>query len=90
MKSILIYAVFMNLAGFAAMGADKRRAKKHLWRIPERTLFFLSALGGSIGTWAGMYAFRHKTKHWYFVVGMPCICFLHAGIVIYFMVRGFL
>ncbi len=87
MKSILIYAVFMNLAGFAAMGADKRRAKKHLWRIPERTLFFLSALGGSIGTWAGMYAFRHKTKHWYFVWGIPLITLAEAAILIWLFWR---
>ena len=40
-------------------------------RIMEKTLFLVSVLGGSIGTWAGMYTFHHKTKHWYFVVGMP-------------------
>ncbi len=55
------------------MGLDKSKAKRHAWRIPERTLFLASLLGGSIGTWAGMYLFRHKTKHWYFVVGMPAI-----------------
>ena len=59
----------MNIAGFAAMGIDKYKAKAHAWRIPEKTLFGLSLLGGSAGTWAGMYAFRHKTKHWYFVKG---------------------
>lgn len=69
----IAYLVVMNAAGFAVMGLDKKRAKAHAWRIPERTLFLLSALGGSIGTWAGMYAFRHKTKRWYFVVGMPAI-----------------
>ena len=55
------------------MGLDKSKAKRHAWRIPERTLFLASLLGGSIGTWAGMYLFHHKTKHWYFVVGMPLI-----------------
>ena len=39
-----------------------------------------SLLGGSAGTWAGMYAFRHKTKHWYFVKGMPLIFFIHVVI----------
>lgn len=70
---LLIYLAVMNVLGFALMGADKRRAKRHAWRIPEKVLFLASLLGGSIGTWAGMYAFHHKTKHWYFVVGMPLI-----------------
>jgi uncharacterized membrane protein YsdA (DUF1294 family) len=69
----MIYLLIANLAGFAVMGIDKSRAKRHAWRIPEKVLFLASLLGGSIGTWAGMYAFRHKTKHWYFVVGMPLI-----------------
>jgi uncharacterized membrane protein YsdA (DUF1294 family) len=55
------------------MGIDKRRAIKGAWRIPEKTLFLFSLIGGSIGTWAGMYIFHHKTKHWYFVIGMPAI-----------------
>ena len=59
---------------------DKCKAKAHAWRIPEKTLFGLSLLGGSAGTWAGMYAFRHKTKHWYFVKGMPLIFFIHVVI----------
>lgn len=70
---ILVYFVVMNLIGFFLMGLDKKRAKLHRWRIQEKTLFAVSILGGSVGTWAGMYVFRHKTKHWYFVVGMPLI-----------------
>ena len=73
MKIFLIYLFLMNIAGFAAMGIDKCKAKTHAWRIPEKTLFGLSLLGGSAGTWAGMYAFRHKTKHWYFRFGLPAI-----------------
>lgn len=80
MRLIAVYLILINLAGLFVMGADKRRAIKHLWRIPERTLFLCSILGGSIGTWAGMYLFRHKTRHWYFVVGMPLILFLQIGI----------
>lgn len=72
-KMILIYLILVNTTGVAMMGIDKSRAKRGAWRIPEKTLFFVSALGGSIGTWAGMYFFHHKTKHWYFVVGMPLI-----------------
>lgn len=72
MKALIYFAV-MNILGLVVMGVDKWKAKHNAWRIPEKTLFLVSILGGSIGTWAGMYLFRHKTKHWYFVVGMPAI-----------------
>jgi uncharacterized membrane protein YsdA (DUF1294 family) len=65
------------------MGIDKSKAKHHAWRIPEKELFLISLLGGSIGTWAGMYIFRHKTKHWYFVIGMPAILILQCVVVIW-------
>jgi uncharacterized membrane protein YsdA (DUF1294 family) len=67
------------------MGIDKSKARRQAWRIPEKVLFLISLLGGSVGTWAGMYIFRHKTKHWYFVVGMPAILLLQiaAGIWIF-------
>lgn len=82
--SILFYLFVMNLAGLLAMGIDKRRAVKHQYRIPEKTLFGISIVGGSIGAWAGMYLFRHKTKHLQFVIGIPAILFLQvilAGIL---------
>ena len=66
MKLFAIYLVVMNVLGVAVMWSDKRRARLHRWRIPEKVLFGVSLLGGSAGTWAGMYLFRHKTKHWYF------------------------
>lgn len=68
--------IIMNIAGLAVMALDKSRARRYAWRIPEKMLFLVSVLGGSIGTWAGMYLFHHKTKHWYFVVGMPLILVL--------------
>lgn len=70
---ILGYLAIMNVIAFAAMGVDKSRAKRGAWRIPEKTLFSLSLLGGSIGALAGMYTFRHKTKHLKFVAGMPAV-----------------
>ena len=48
MKIFLIYLLLMNIAGFAAMGIDKCKAKAHAWRIPEKTLFGLSLLGGNV------------------------------------------
>ena len=72
------YLMLMNIMGLVAMGVDKAKAKRHAWRIPEKRLFLISILGGSLGMWAGMYLFRHKTKHWYFVVGMPAIFILQV------------
>lgn len=73
MKMLFLYLAAINLAAFGLMAADKRRAQKHRWRIPEYTLFAAALLGGSVGALAGMYLCRHKTRHWYFVVGMPLI-----------------
>lgn len=83
MKLFAIYLAVMNVLGVAVMWSDKRRARLHRWRIPEKVLFGVSLLGGSAGTWAGMYLFRHKTKHWYFVVGMPLILVCQAALTIY-------
>ena len=77
------YLVVLNIIGMGVMWADKIKAKKGAWRIPEKTLFLVSILGGSIGTWVGMYLFRHKTKHWYFVVGMPLILVLQIAVAVY-------
>lgn len=83
MKLFAIYLAVMNVIGVAVMWSDKRRARLHRWRIQEKVLFCVSLLGGSVGTWAGMYLFRHKTKHWYFVVGMPLILVCQAALAIY-------
>ena len=83
-KYLIIYLVIMNIIGFFIMAVDKHKAKKHAWRIPEKILFLASLVGGSIGTWAGMYVFRHKTKRWYFVIGMPLILAWHVVLVLHF------
>lgn len=62
MKLFAIYLVVMNVLGVAVMWSDKRRARLHRWRIPEKVLFGVSLLGGSAGTWAGMYLFRHQDE----------------------------
>lgn len=83
MEYIIGYLILINILGFFVMGEDKRRAKKHLYRIPEKTLFSVAIIGGSIGSILGMYHFRHKTKHSSFVVGMPIIVILQIILVIY-------
>ena len=82
-KLLLIYLATINILGFALMGTDKSRARNGKWRIRERTLFLFSLLGGSIGTLTGMYVFRHKTKHWYFVIGMPLILVAQLALVLW-------
>lgn len=76
------YLAVLNLIGLALMGIDKRRAVKKLWRIPESTLFIIALIGGSIGSIIGMRVFHHKTRHWYFVYGMPAILLLQIAAII--------
>lgn len=73
MKLLLIYLLLINAIGFVLMLIDKYKAKKKLWRIPEATLLFSAALGGSIGSLVGMYLVHHKTKHLKFTLGIPAI-----------------
>ena len=76
---LIIYFIIMNIVGFAIMGIDKRKAIKRTFRIPEATLFIVALIGGSIGSIAGMQVFRHKTRHWYFVLGMPAILIIQIA-----------
>lgn len=86
-KNIIIYFILINLFGFFIMWLDKRKAKKGKWRIPEKILFIITALGGGIGTIAGMYTFRHKTQKLNFVIGFPFITILEIITVIYFCLK---
>lgn len=63
--------VAMSVIGFALMGADKRRAEKGAWRIPEKVLFGVSFLLGGVGSLVGMFVFHHKTKHASFRILLP-------------------
>ena len=69
----LVILIVMNLLAFAMMGLDKAKAKAGAWRIPEKTLFLVTALFGGLGGTLGMTFFRHKTKHWYFKLGFPAL-----------------
>lgn len=87
---IIGYLVLVNIWAFALMGFDKRRAKRNgARRIRERTLFLSALLGGGFGAFLGMWVFRHKTKHWYFVAGIPLITLAEAalGVWLYVMLR---
>ena len=81
-KILLVYLLIINAVGYILMLVDKMKAKKNKWRIPEATLFLVAAIGGSIGSIAGMYTFRHKTKHFSFILGMPLILAIQIVLII--------
>ena len=80
---LLFYLLLINAVSFALMLADKYKAKKQLWRIPEATLFLSALLGGSVGALTGMYLVRHKTRHLKFTVGIPVILALQIIAVVF-------
>ena len=84
MQNIIIYLIIINIIGFLVMYIDKQKAKKGKWRIPEKTIFIITVLGGGIGTISGLYAFRHKTQKLHFTIGLPTITILEIIGVIYF------
>lgn len=81
LKILNVYMVIMCLIGFFQMMIDKKKARKHNWRISERTLLLTGALGGAIGSWIGMYLFHHKTRHTRFVVLMPLFVVIHIAVL---------
>lgn len=85
-KLLFLYLLIINAVGFLLMLADKRKAQEKLWRIPESTLFTAAAFGGSIGCIAGMYCFRHKTKHPSFTLGMPAILIAQIALILWLTV----
>ena len=86
MKYLFIYLEVINLIGFVIMFIDKKRAIKKKYRIPEKNLFLVALIGGSLGTTLGMEMFRHKTRHWYFKWGMPLLLIIQL-ILAWLMVR---
>ena len=84
---IALGLILVNLFGLLLCGIDKSRARRGAWRIPERTLFLTALLFGGFGVWAGMYLFHHKTRHWYFVVGIPLIALAEYGLMGWMFLR---
>lgn len=86
-KLLIIIIVFglINLSAFLIMLVDKiKSANPEAERISEGMLFFLAAAFGSIGIYFGMFAFRHKTRKWYFLIGMPLLIIENAAFL-YFL-----
>ena len=88
MKLLYSYLLIITAAGFLLMLVDKWKAKKNRWRIRESTLLIVAALGGSVGSLAGMYLFRHKTQHLKFTLGIPLILAAQCFVVVLVMALG--
>jgi uncharacterized membrane protein YsdA (DUF1294 family) len=84
-QALLTYMVVVSIILCIYMYIDKSRARKHEWRISEKSLFTLAILGGACGGVLGMYLFRHKTKHNSFAFGFPLL----AGSQVFILVRVF-
>ena len=84
---LLWYLAAVNLVTFTVYGVDKAKARRGAWRVPEKTLFLLPLLGGSVGALLGMLVFRHKTKHWYFVWGIPAILLAQIALAVWLLYR---
>ena len=85
LQNICLYLLLINLIGFIIMYIDKRKAQKQTWRIPEKTLLYITLLGGGIGSIIGMYTFRHKTQKVKFLLGFPIITIIEIIFLIYFI-----
>ena len=83
MNIILGYLLAVNITSFLLYGIDKFKAKKNLWRISEATLLTMAAIGGSIGAWAGMRLWHHKTMHKKFKYGIPVIIIMQIAVWVY-------
>ena len=85
MALFLTAFLVMNVVGLVIMGEDKKRAKRHQYRISERTLWLIALFGGAIGSTAGMQFYRHKTKHLSFKIGFPILAIVEIILFLQFL-----
>ncbi|MGM9777156.1 MAG: DUF1294 domain-containing protein [Prevotella sp.] len=85
MNLILYYLLAVNIATFFLYGIDKYKARKGRWRISEATLLLMAVFGGSIGAWAGMRLWHHKTMHKKFKYGIPIIIIIQVTLAVYLL-----
>ena len=89
MKLLFLYLILVNAVAFVLMLIDKIKAKKKMWRIPERVLLGVSAIGGSLGGLLGMKVFRHKTLHPQFAIGIPVMLAVHVVLLVLLYIKVF-
>ena len=85
MEEIICYLLAVNIVTFLLYGIDKYKAKKGKWRISEATLLTMAAIGGSIGAWAGMRLWYHKTMHKKFKYGITLIIIMQVALAVYLL-----
>lgn len=85
MKFFAAYMILISLISCIVTIYDKRQAKAGKWRIPEKSLFLLSAMGGSAAMLATMKIIRHKTKHKRFMIGIPLIILVQCALLVIFI-----
>ena len=88
MTYLEIYILLINLISIIVCIVDKIKAQRNLWRISEKTLFTLSAIGGALGMYLTMITIRHKTKHKSFMIGLPFMFFVHGVLLLLFLQRN--
>lgn len=86
MNYFLEYLAIINVVGFVMFGYDKFLAKARQRRIPESTLMTVAAMGGSVGCYASMMLFRHKTRHFKFKIGIPFIIILQVTLYVLYKI----
>lgn len=90
LQIFLVYLILINIISVIVTIVDKVCAIKHIWRVRERTLLILSAVGGSVSMFVTMQIIRHKTRHLKFMLGIPAIFIVQCLIafVIWRVVNG--
>lgn len=83
---LLVLMAVMSVFLFVMMAADKHKARRGAWRISERTLFVFALLGGAVGGTAGMFLFRHKTRHWTFRLGFPLLAAVQVLLCVWLLI----
>ncbi len=85
--AVAAYILIISLISVVVTIKDKSCAKNGKWRVPEKTLFILSALGGSVAMYITMKAIRHKTQHKRFMIGIPLIMAAQAAIIVLLIIH---
>jgi len=89
MEILITYIIIINALAFCVSGFDKYAAVHNYRRIPEKTLFLLAAIGGSLGIYISMLLFRHKTRHISFMLGIPIIIAIQLDLAWMFYIRNY-
>jgi len=82
MSAVLLVLVVLNVASFLLFGIDKRRARRGTRRISEHALLLSALVSGTIGAWAAVFVFRHKTRKPSFLIPLAAASLMDLAIVV--------